>query len=209
MMKNKCALLGMLLMAGTAGAEDQVHDGFFLNLGLGIGTTSMHYTLNDYNYALDDYSEFYGDLSGISTLLDIRIGVCPIDNLAISFDLSGITMDEPKVESHYFSGTAKGSYNISAMGLGGTWFIEEWNAYAGGSFFFLGQENLENDVVSGRVEGSLKGIALRLGREVWISDNWGLGAQFQYSWMNFEADVANEETDDFSTVGLLLSATFN
>ncbi len=201
-MKIKCALLGMLLLAGTAGAEDHVHDGFFLNLGLGIGTTSM-------DFEIDDYSEYSGNMSGTSTLLDIRIGGCPIENLAISFDMSGITMDDPKVDTDNFSGTAKGSYNISAVGLGGTWFMEDWNAYAGGSFFFFGQENLENDAVSGKVDGSLKGIALRVGKEWWVSDNWGLGAQLQYNRTNFVADVDIEETDDYSTIGLLFSATFN
>ena len=75
--------------------------------------------------------------------------------------------------------------------------------------YIAGQENLDLENNSGSVEGSLKGFALRFGKEWWISDNWGLGGQLQYNMISFDADTDPEETNDFSSIGVLFSATFN
>lgn len=196
-------LSGLLLIASAALAAEHTHDGFFLNMGLGAGSTDMDFTIDDSAYP-------GGTFSGMSTILDFRIGGCPVENLAVSFDMTGITMEEPDLEyDNGTSGQADATLNISSFGVGATWFEENLNAYVGGTFYFGGQENLETSSASGKIDGSLKGFALRVGKEWWVSENWGLGAQLQYNMANFESDTDIAETDEFSTLALLFSATFN
>lgn len=164
-----------------------------------------------------------GSLQSRATLLEMRLGACVLSNFALTLDGAMQLFSDPEVTKSVaaynpYTGrqparevtfSTQGDYRLALLGLGATWYFEEPNAYVGGSLYFWGQESYDVENRADQVGGSTWGYALRTGKEWWISSNWGLGGQIQYSRIQLDARTLVPETDTFGTFAVLLSATFN
>lgn len=175
------------------------HDGFFLRLAPGVGIMSDKETLgaNKFEY------------SGTSSLFDFAIGVAIIENFIIYLDVSSAVVADPKLKVNGQSASTNTSdHSTSILGLGLAYYFPS-NIYLSGAV--------------GRAKTSLKangntyetknglGLNLMLGKEWWVSDNWGLGIAGQWLYtdcpdIDFAGSTPHVKASSF---GVLFSATYN
>ena len=79
----KKIFMAILATAAMAMAESHTHDGFFLNLALGLGYQSFTY---DANKAIFDLES-----NGVSTELDVKIGGRIFTNTILHATIFGVT----------------------------------------------------------------------------------------------------------------------
>jgi len=182
------------------------HDGFFLRFALGIGGAS-------WSEADTVEAGLGGDLevSGVGSGLEIAIGATVTDNLAIHATLFGMGVSDPDVT---VGGTALGKAENTtltgrAIGVGLTYYLMPINVYLSGSIGVGSARFTFNSGKSDEIKiDTQDGYALDLivGKEWWVSDQWGIGIAAQLVHMNVP-DV------DTTLVGtgyhLMFSATYN
>jgi hypothetical protein len=195
-----CIAAFCAVLSGTAHAEgEHMHDGFFLRLapGIGVMSTSEKYGANKYEY------------SGASGHFNFAIGGAVVENFIVHLDLSGVSMSEPKfkVNGQSTSG-ATGDHNTSIAGLGLTYYLPS-NFYLTGA---VGTAKTSMKV-NGNTYETDKGIGFNVmvGKEWWVSDNWGLGVAGQWLYAKCPDKPVAGTTPDVitSAFGVLFSATYN
>lgn len=177
-------------LCGSAHAEANVHDGFFLRLAPGIGWNETS------NNSLT--------LSGASGFFNVAIGGAVSQDLILHLDVSAVSTSDPKV-------SGGGSYtnsSTSLVGLGATYYLPS-NFYLTGAFGMAKSKN-----TSGGIEGSTDsglGVNLMVGKEWWVSDDWGIGIAGQFLYTSCpDKQTGGYKPDVKSTsIGLLFSATYN
>jgi hypothetical protein len=180
----------------------QTHDGFYLQLQLGPGYTTMSAEANGSKLTV----------SGGGIGLSIAAGGAIAPNLILFGQIVGNGAVEPKVESGGLSGTADGSATVSGFGGGITYYVMPANLYLSASLL-AAQLSISNQ--DGREVGESDigvGINLSTGLEFWVSDNWGLGGAIQFMAARMpDKAPAGVAKPTWTTVGLafMLSATFN
>jgi len=171
------------------------HDGFFLRLseGLGYGQATASDNGNDYKY------------SGITTIMDIAIGYSVIENLAITADLFGGIQINPKrtVNGHSVS-TSGIQLDSLGFGVGATYYFMPLNLYAN---LGIGVAEMVLDAGNTRSETNTGGgFHVGVGKEWWVSDNWGLGLAGQFFYMAVPVEDVTFHDIGF---GVSFSATYN
>ena len=177
------------------------HDGFYLRLTTGVGsTTSVEET------ELGELS--FSGLSGNTTL---GIGYAVVENLIINLDIFASTVTDPTVEIDGRDvGEVDAEVTITNIGVGATYYIMPTNVYLASSIALA-----EGAVKSGRVAIETDtgyGINVAIGKEWWVSDNWGIGVAGQlFHTVLPNEDLITGEVFDLKTTSLaiLFSATFN
>ena len=201
----KKIFMAILATAAMAMAESHTHDGFFLNLALGLGYQSFTY---DANKAIFDLES-----NGVSTELDVKIGGRIFTNTILHATIFGVTNTseiETKRDGKKLGSTSDISENLSLLGIGITYYLPE-NIFFSGSIG-VAQFNLQDNTDEGNaVKGSTEkgfGVQVAAGKEWWVSDNWGLGASIAFTY------GSAEDQDDYGDasaygVNVMFSATFN
>lgn len=194
-----CVVTVSAMYCGKACAESYVHDGFFLRVAPGFGwnTTSSEFGSNEI------------ELSGVSGLFNFAIGGSVAQDLILHMDVSGVRTSDPKVEingSEQAADVSSSSTSLLAIGL--TYYFSS-NMYVTGA---AGVAKSKNE--SGGIEGETDtgyGLNVMIGKEWWVSDNWGLGLAGQFLYTNCpDKGINGVSTDVKSTsFGILLSATYN
>lgn len=194
-----CLIFSGALFAQETGENE--HDGFFLRFQLGAGYQSITYK-----------DGFEGEdivFSGLAGNFSFQIGLAVINNFILFGELSTVVVDEPKFKVGSSSGTADGvTMSVSSYGGGFSYYFMPSNVY-----FTLSaaasQAKSEYSGSSGKSEVGF-GAKVSLGKEWWVSTNWGLGiaAVLQFDYMK---DKGDGETYDMYNVygGIAFSATFN
>lgn len=185
---------------GDYGEEDEgfhTHDGFFLRLGVGFGYAVTSSTYKGMEFKID----------GVATFPYIGIGASVTENFQLSFDIFGAGIMEPtfEVEGKSASESTADVY-MSGGGLGACYYFMPSNLFLGGAFGFSRMQ-LE---VQGRKFETDTGFQSQvyLGKEWWVSDNWGLGVMGQYIfYMHPEKKV--DATWYGHSFGVFFSATYN
>lgn len=188
------------LFCGTANAEgEHMHDGFFLRLAPGVGamSTSEKVGANKYEYG------------GASGHFNFAIGGAVVENFIVHLDLSSTSMSEPKLKVNGQSTTgATGDHATSVLGLGLTYYFPA-NIYLTGA---VGTARTSVKV-NGKTYDTDRGVGFNLmvGKEWWVSDNWGLGVAGQWLYTKCPDKPINGTTPDVtsSSLGILFSATYN
>ena len=186
--------------AGDDAAKHK-HDGFYLRLTTGIGgTTSIEKV---------EGAEF--NISGISGHSTIGIGYAVVENLILNLDISNSLVRDPIVEIDGEEiGEADAELTISQVGIGATYYIMPINVYLAGSIA-LASGTLRSDW--GKTESDAGyGINVAVGKEWWVSDNWGIGVAGQlFHTVLPDENLITGEVFDLKTtsLGILFSATFN
>ena len=195
------AALGLGMPAEAwAGKAARKHDGFFLRLSSGLGYASTE--IEDPSNRL----EFNGGTGDAN----IAIGGMLAPNLALHGTLLGWFLDDPDVEgfdpSGSFSGEVPGDITMTAIGIGVTYYFMPTNLYLSGT---LGLGELEFDV-AGVTGDTDRGLILEgtLGKEWWVSSNWGLGLAGALALHSF-GDDGSDESWSGPSFALRFSATFN
>ena len=107
-------------------------------------------------------------------------------------------------------GEADVELTISNIGIGATYYIMPTNVYLAGSIALAG-----GSLKSGRVTIETDtgyGINVAIGKEWWVSDNWGIGVAGQlFHTVLPDENVITGEVYDLKTtsLGIFFSATFN
>ena len=182
----------------AAASQSRTHDGFFLRMGLGGG------------FANSSSDSPYGDVNvkGGAVDLELSIGGNIVENFALHADLFGLFIPGPTLEMDGYetdTGAEDVSFSINAFGAGFTYYFMPVNLYvslsAGLAVLQMQVENMTSETDPGF------GTRFMIGKEWWVSDEWGLGAAG-----NFIFSVV-KDSDDSTWVsmggGLLFSVTFN
>ena len=155
-----------------AAADPQTHDGFFLNLALGLGFQSIDFVVDDWQ------SRPFGE-SGLSTDLDVKIGGRIANNTLLHATLAGSTQSVDDAYDDDFKA------NMSLFGLGATYYFPNnifITASLGISQFHANSDNIATFYATVSTAADTEdvnagfGFQVGAGKEWWVSDNWGIGA---------------------------------
>lgn len=182
--------LAGLFVPTLLAAEDgpHQHKGFYLRLTTGVGYAS---TSGDSDVTV----------SGVGGLTTLGIGYAVMENFIVNADLWGTKVFSPKVEFPGGSGDLDGSLFVYGIGGGVTYYVMPMNLYLSAA---VGATKATLSIDGYGDSDSETGFGLNavIGKEWWVSDNWGLGIAGQ---------VFYGTHDPSSTIagGLLFSATYN
>lgn len=178
------------------------HDGFFLRMLGGWGAYSFEGT-NIYNDKLT-----FSSLMGV---FHLQLGFAVVDNFILYGSLSGyssmdITKAEVNGQTQYMSNSMKAG--ISGMSAGFTYYIMPLNLYIGAdigravTILTSGSASLESKAGFG--------FNLYIGKEWWVSKNWGIGATLFYHYSSLPDGTPDSMIAHTNTViGIAFSATYN
>ncbi len=179
-------------------AEAHKHDGFFLRLAPGLGTFS----------ASESYRGDKLEISGTSGLFNFAIGGAVTEKIILHFDASGVGSSDPTVKLNGRSATAYGDFSTSLTAVGLTTYFSS-NIYLTGAIGIAKTKFKSNGITYETDNGY--GINFMVGKEWWVSDDWGLGVAGQLLYTSCPDPVGNGSKTDLNTssLGVLFSATFN
>lgn len=200
-------ILLMIICVATLGtmfcdkgyAEAYVHDGFFLRLAPGFG----------WNSTSEEYGGNTFKMSGVSGLFNFAIGGAVAQDLILQLDVSGVSTSDPKVKLNGNDQSSSiSSASTSLAGIGMTYYLPS-NFYLTGAVGMAESAYKSNGTTYKTDNGY--GANVIVGKEWWVSDNWGVGlaGQFLYTVCPTKS-IGGVKSDVTSTsFGLLLSATYN
>lgn len=205
---KKILLFLLAVSSAFAASQSRTHDGFFLNLNLGLGFQSI-------GFVVDDHQPVTADKSGLATDVDIKVGGRIAENLLLHATLAGTTLTET------FKGFDSDSYkmveikaNMSLFGIGATYyFLDNYMATVSfGISQFHANENVATIHAVLKNNGSEDenagfGFQIGGGKEWWVSDEWGIGASVSILY-GFASNLADTKESSFA-ISLRLSATYN
>jgi hypothetical protein len=197
----------------VAGSHE--HDGFYLRLHIGPGYTHMsaNSTGNDIV------------ISGTSGAFGLAMGGAVTGNLILFGTFTFASISNPNIKVNGMStdanglpfSTGGGTADSFGIGAGAAYYIEPTNLYLSGSL--LANQLQINDSNGSSVGQTNFGVGFEglVGKEWWVSDNWGLGVAAQFLWasMKDKADatglVTTGDTPTWTSAAfsLLFSATYN
>jgi hypothetical protein len=168
-----------------------VHDGFYWRLGLGLGTA--HAFVSPDKSSIADYS-----LQGGSLLVQALVGGTPARGLVIGGMIMGGSLgaDNITVDSHDTANETTGRYGMVGA------FVDGFPNPTGGfhlggalSFATLHLDAKDNSVIQDH-NGVGAGVLAWAGYDAWISSEWSLGGQLQFS-----GAVTRQSKDNVDKVG--------
>lgn len=180
--------------APPAGA--QTHEGIFFRFGLGFGFTSMH------------SEDVDTTVSGPGAALVLSLGGNIAQNLIIYGELVGDTASDPKIEmgGSEFD-TDDTTAGIFGFGVGLAYYLPS-NVYFSGTIAATqlsvqveGEDAAESDFGPG--------FSGMIGKEWWVSDNWGLGIAGQLLVASMKDSEGSDIKWNAVGGGLLFSATYD
>jgi hypothetical protein len=182
------------------------HDGFFLRLTLGLGGGAV--VLD----APDTAEETY---SGAGWVTSVDVGGSPFDNFVIFGRLRDASLVDPQLEVGGDEiGDADGvTVSQVMLGAGVSYYFMPLNFYIGGAIGFAGieavvEERGRDDVRSNGKVGA--GLDLDIGKEWWVSANWGLGVAARLSVASVPGgdDLPKDATFGAALLSVQFSATY-
>ena len=195
----KRIIIALLALACSVMAEPHAHDGFFMNYAFGAG-------YQDFDIA---YKKGYDlEISGVSTEFDLKIGLSI--NPHIIVHLSLISVDNPndiEVSTDDGDVLVGGGDGVSSilLGVGVTHYMVN-------NIFFTASVGAVQLGTSEEAQFDFKdgehglGFEAGIGKEIWISDNLGLGLELSLTYVRCaEHGIKNSGLG----LNLLLSLTYN
>lgn len=171
-MKKFILALGILASTALAVSQPHTHDGFFLNLTLGLGFQDF-----DYEYNSGRYKGMTIDADGISLDADTKIGGCVAPNLALHATITEIQNfaslelkeDGRKVDE------SNQTESLLLIGIGVTYYFAD-NLFLTGSLGLAGFTitTAGSNSAGGSSEAGF-GFQVGVGKEWWAGDEWGMG----------------------------------
>lgn len=206
-MKQVLILCIVLFSLNSLKAKDGFHrhDGFYLSMNVGPV----------YGSVTDNFGPYKMDMIGTGGQMDFKIGAAISKNLILHATIISNTMDHPSVkfsnetESKVYHNLIVGE---AVVGIGLTYYVMPYNILLSGSgglgnFSTSYSDNKQNNAISE------KGFSwqLKMGKEWWISKNWGLGFGFTFgktTTQNLPYGSPVEKLDS-NRFAVLFNTTFN
>lgn len=186
--------------AYVARAGVHAHDGFFLRLDLGGGYMESNATVTVGGVPVD------GKLSGPAGSFGVAIGGEVSQNLILAGHLYSKAISDPKASANGGSVTLNDtSWSMVGIGPQLTYYFMPANVYLSGTIAATRLVVSANGTDANSDWGV--GARLALGKEWWVSDDWGLGLAGLVSWSSNKDQGA--ETISSWGLGLAFSATYN
>lgn len=207
------ALPALVTAQGADGARR--HDGFFLSISPGVAGGSSEADLGGGAGSWDNIT-----YSGPGGILDFKIGGAVAENFILSFDVIGRNVPGPDLET--VGGTTELDEDVilsdGTLGLGLTYYVMPANIFFSGTVgvgrFVL--TNPTEDADDDETVETNAGLSLhaKIGKEWWVSDNWGLGVAAGYGFLGAERNENDSDSDfngDYSShkFYVLFNTTFN
>jgi hypothetical protein len=191
----------MLLSGGMLSAQENTHDGFFFRAHLGFGSGEVVY---------EDF--FPGEdlvFTGLTGLFSLQLGFAIVDNVIIHGLLTSYAMQDPDVELGGASAsTTDTEISIFELGVGMTLYAMPSNFYFSASLTFP-EATLTIDNTEGSSDTGM-GVYAAIGKEWWVSENWGLGIALFVHYGVMPDQPPYEDHDIKSLIfGIAFSATYN
>jgi hypothetical protein len=184
----------------------QLHDGVYTRLTLGGGYTRMSASASGSDIVV----------SGGSVGLGVAVGGAITEHLVIYGAFAFTTIGSPTVSVDGMSSDNGGvSADSVGFGAGVAYYLEPANVYLAGTLL---ANEIEIDDSNGNTLGKTKlgvGVEALIGKEWWVSDNWGLGVAGQFLWAsmkdNDDGGLTGGVTPTWTSTSfsVLFSATYN
>ena len=198
------ALLAMGSVARAQGSGFHEHDGFFVQMNLGAGPIGSSASRGGFDF----------ELSGTGGAFSLAIGAAVVPNLIVAGHFWGQGTDSPTVKVNGQSrGTpSQSGLSLTCFGANVTYYFMPIGIYVSATpslGMLFAQAAAQN-------YGTKNGFALRLavGKEWWVSHQWGIGLNLQYAHSSNDGDgvtpaTSNPPTWKTNAFALVLSATYN
>jgi hypothetical protein len=186
-----------------------IHDGFYMRLTTGLGVLSAKYKR----------SELDTTISGPGVAATFAFGGAVATNLVLYGEMLMTMALNPKSES---GGTTQNltnkNVNLFGIGPGVAYYLEPSNLYFSGTLAFsyvseTDSSNSNNSNSSVDLTEMGIGLSFMVGKEWWVSHNWGLGAAglLHVASMKTKDQIAGTTPNNMTATALsvLFSATYN
>lgn len=179
-----------------------VHDGLYLRLHLGFGYTNLKRTGSEGEEMR---------ISGSSVSLGVAIGGTIAPNLIVFGSFIATLAEQPDVTGVGESAaTSSGSAGIFGLGVGMAYYVQPMNIYLSGTI--AGTQVDLSDANGDSVYDSKFGIGFQglVGKEWWVSSEWGLGIAAEVILAGSMKDKTDSSVSwTASAFNVLFSATCN
>ena len=193
--------LAATLVATAARAQVHAHDGVYLRLDLGGGYMEQQTPTNT----------TAGDLklSGGAGSFGVAVGGAVAENLILAGHLYSNVISDPSVSFSNGGSASASDTTASMVGIGPelTYYFMPVNVYLSGTVAAT-RLSLKVNGQDGDSEWGI-GARLALGKEWWVSENWGLGLAGLVSWSSNKDQGTNAPTISTWGLGVAFSATYN
>jgi hypothetical protein len=198
------AVLFTLLLAhqnNSFATQGENHQGLYLRFLLGGG------------YLSATEKDFFGSdlkIHGNAGHFSFQIGGAVTNNFILFFDYAAVAAKNPKAEWSGVSVSTSGTeLQLQNAGGGITYYFMPINMYLSVSVV-AAKATLKVNSDSGATELG-PGVNIALGKEWWVSDNWGLGIALvgHYSKVKSDEGVLGKKDVVNSYIGVAFSATYN
>lgn len=194
--------LAVLLAAATAQAQPRAgvrtHDGFFLQMDLGLGGFGTS--------AEQGGTEM--ELSGGAGQFSIGVGGAVTPNFILAGQLWGVSAPDPTVELNGADlGEADGTVSLSGIGVQAVYYFMPINLFISVTPSIT-QVSFDDGTATGETETGF-GLKFAVGKEWWVSDNWAVGLNGQLAYSSNDDKGAGAPTWGTGWFGVAFSATYN
>lgn len=192
------ACLGFISINAQEGYHE--HDGFYLSMALGGSSGTINAPTSE--------------LSGGGGVFDFKIGGTISKNLILHATITSFSISGPTFKSNGVSEKISNSVSVgqAIVGAGLTYYIMPSNIFVSGSVG-LGNFSIFESTNSSNSISTDNGTSLQLkvGKEWWVSKNWGLGVSGFYNSTNVDQKSTGLVAGKWSgsQVGIAFNATFN
>ena len=207
---KRWTLLGVAFLGPAVAQADEphTHDGLYLRLDMGLAFASMS---ADTDLGFGSAEEL--KISGAGGTFGLAVGGSVTENLVLFGELFDDVVFNPTVEyAGVEADTMDTSVGVFGFGAGLAYYFMPSNLYLS---LTLAAAMLQADVDGEKVAETDLGFGANflIGKEWWVSDQWGLGlaGQFFLGKMKDSGEDAAGEVPSWTTVafGVVFSATFN
>lgn len=181
------------------------HDGLYLRFLLGMGSLSFSES--------PVYTNGTGKLSasGPASFFAFHLGFSLTDNVILYGALNGYSASNPdySLNGTSLTATSSNTLGLSSYGGGLALYLDSLNAYLSAD---IGTATTRLTVGSTNTSSkSGIGVNVQIGKEWWVSKNWGLGAALFYHYSSMDDDVTGSVIPRItnSVIGVAFSATYN
>ncbi|MFO0571749.1 MAG: hypothetical protein U0263_39355 [Polyangiaceae bacterium] len=186
-------------------AGGHTHDGFYLRLGIGVGSYSGESKPDGGGYTID--------VSGVGPSVEIALGGTVAPGVVIGGGIYGSTIPTPKYEYQNLSedgGQAVGSM----LGPFVDWYFDPHGGFhAQAALGYTAISAAKGDNYPGEdSSGGGTGVMAGVGYEAWVGEEWGVGglARVHYFSGEVEGDDSGNKSDVSGTVlSILFTATLH
>jgi hypothetical protein len=184
------------------------HDGFYMRLSMGPGY--LHTKMSAYG---QDQT-----IKGSGLGMNVAFGGAVARNLVIFGELTAISALDPTVEYGGSSTTVNdASLDLMGIGPGVAYYLEPANLYLSGAISLSQVTANDNSNNSSSSNNSTDltdfgfGLSLTVGKEWWVSTNWGLGISGMFRYASMKLNNTYYSEGDMTAMGfaLMFSATYN